>query len=88
MNKKLKINRVNWGLPLHWDTHFAKQANLLNGRTIHKIRPRLWKKSREKKTISIHCARNRNKNIGRPTTDRLCSSEIRQNWILFLSRQT
>ena len=40
-------NRVNWGLPLHWDTHFAKQANLPNGRTIHKIRPRLWKKSRE-----------------------------------------
>ena len=37
-------NRVNWGLPLHWDTHFAKQANLPNGRTIHKIRPRLWKK--------------------------------------------
>ena len=29
-------------------THFAKQANLLNGRTIHKIRPRVWKKVEKK----------------------------------------
>ena len=56
-------NRVNWGLPLHWDTHFAKQANLFNGGPIYKT----WTKKKQN-LFPFIAQENTNKNFHRRTT--------------------